>query len=80
MKQCKFYTASDGRRLCWAHNMDGCSLETDNKNPPACRKGVHGCGICRKSGHGARQCWHRNKGSKGGGKGKASKGTGEAKE
>ena len=80
MKQCKFYTASDGRRLCWAHNMDGCPLETDHKNPPACRKGVHGCGICRKAGHGARQCWHRNKGSKGAGKGKSQKGTGEAKE
>ena len=76
LKACKHLTAHDGRRLCWGFNCEGCSLETDHKNPAACRKGVHACAVCRKPGHGARTCWHRPN-NKGKGKGKA---TGAAKE
>ena len=35
LKGAKFLTAFDGRRLCWSHNCDGCSLDTDGKSPHA---------------------------------------------
>ena len=70
MKQCPHYTAHDGRRLCWGFNCDGCNLPTDGKSPPACRKGVRACAVCRKPGRGAKSCWHWR--GKGAGKGQES--------
>ena len=83
LQDCPHLTYSDGRRMCWGFNCNGCQAKVDSKQPPACNRGVHACAWCRKPGHGARKCWFNpaNKGKGKGGKGaKSGKGQGEAKE
>ena len=56
---------SDGKPICWSHNLkDGCKAQTSG-SPPACSRGVHVCAFCRKPGHSFQNCRARNwKGSK----------------
>ena len=44
---------TDGKPICWAFNMDGCSAKCYG-NPVRCVKGVHLCAFCRKPGHAAK--------------------------
>ena len=55
LKGCYQHTA-DNKPICWSYNLkNGCSLEASGQ-PPKCRRGVHICAFCRKTGHSFQQC------------------------
>ena len=55
LKGCYQHT-SDNKPICWSYNLkNGCSLEASGQ-PPKCRRGVHICAFCRKTGHSFQQC------------------------
>lgn len=55
LKDCHQQT-SDGQPICWSNNLSaGCKLPVSG-NPPRCRRGVHVCAFCLKTGHNFQTC------------------------
>ena len=71
LKGFQVFDSTRWQKAVCGFNCDGGKIDIDNKMPPACRKGVHACAICRKAGHGASSCGHKPE-NKGEGKGKVS--------